>query len=75
MDRVAEIPEDEMERLLPRCLEYPMQFNMGEKLNGKLYTISGHRGMWRYGGSWKRMARNLHLMYWNMTRHLIVGIL
>ena len=37
--------------------EYPMQFNKGVELNGKLYTISGHRGMWRYDGSWKRMAR------------------
>ena len=37
--------------------EYPMQFNKGVELNGKLYTISGHRGMWRYDGSWKRMAK------------------
>lgn len=37
--------------------EYPMQFNKGVELNGKLYTISGHRSMWRYDGSWKRMAR------------------
>lgn len=34
-----------------------MQFNKGVELNGKLYTISGHRGMWRYDGSWKRMAK------------------
>ncbi|MCQ2107344.1 MAG: hypothetical protein MJZ05_01105 [Fibrobacter sp.] len=37
--------------------EYPMQFNKGVELNGKLYTISGDRGMWRYDGSWKRMAK------------------
>lgn len=37
--------------------EYPMQFHKGVELNGKLYTISGARGMWRYDGSWKRMAK------------------
>ncbi len=37
--------------------EYPMQFHKGVELNGKLYTISGDRGMWRYDGSWKRMAK------------------
>lgn len=37
--------------------EYPKQFHKGVELNGKLYTISGARGMWRYDGSWKRMAK------------------
>lgn len=37
--------------------EYPMQFHKGVELNGKLYTISSARGMWRYDGSWKRMAK------------------
>lgn len=37
--------------------EYPMQFHKGVELNDKLYTISGARGMWRYDGSWKRMAK------------------
>ena len=37
--------------------EYPMQFHKGVELNGKLYTISGARGMWRYDGNWKRMAK------------------
>ena len=37
--------------------EYPMQFHKGVELNGKLYTISRARGMWRYDGSWKRMAK------------------
>lgn len=40
--------------------EYPMQFHKGVELNGKLYTISGDRGMWRYDGSWKRMAKIPH---------------
>lgn len=37
--------------------EYPMQFHKGVELNGKLYTISSARGMWRYDGNWKRMAK------------------
>ena len=37
--------------------ENPMQFHKGVELNGKLYTISGARGMWRYDGSWKKMAK------------------
>ena len=40
--------------------EYPMQFHKGIELNGKLYTISGARGLWRYDGSWKRLARIPH---------------
>ena len=37
--------------------EYPFQFHKGVELNGKLYAISGARGVWRFDGIWKRLAR------------------
>lgn len=40
--------------------EYPFQFHKGVELNGKLYAISSARGMWRYDGRWKKMARIPH---------------
>ena len=40
--------------------EYPFQFHKGVELNGKLYAISGDRGVWRFDGCWKRLARLPH---------------
>lgn len=40
--------------------EYPFQFHKGVELNGKLYAISGARGVWQFDGSWKRLARIPH---------------
>lgn len=37
--------------------EYPFQFHKGVELNGKFYGISGQRGVWRYDGSWKKLAK------------------
>ena len=37
--------------------EYPFQFHKGVELNGKLYAISGARGVWRYDGSWTQLSK------------------